>query len=366
MEKKQSITSDLLEIIWKKLSAPKMADKVNFFRLIAMTQTAGLWIRESLVALKKSEKSAPMRKILEWLIDQVTEWVSLADAMKEYNYFFSNQEIALVASSETMWNLPETLQSLADELENLQKIQWKIKSSMTYPTVILCLAIWAVIVLLVKVIPTVVTLFPDPATLPGITKFMIWLSDFIQKKWYLIIAVIVWIVWGYISLYRFVLPFKIFMDNFMLKAPVIWPINKTFNLYRFSKLLWDFYAAWVSPTSAVQQIADVMTNYHYKRKVLDVKKDLQVWLSFTESMEWSWLFPPILVQIITVWEKTWNMWMVLTKIWNYYREQINTTLEGLMKLIEPMLMAFIAVIVWTIVASVFLPMAELINVVWNQ
>ena len=317
MEKKgSSIVGDLFDIINRKLSAPKMADKVNFFRLIAMTQTAGLWIRESLVALKKSEKNGAMRKILEGLINEVTEWVSLADAMKEYSYFFSNQEIALVASSETMWNLPETLQSLADELENLQKIQWKIKSSMTYPGVILFLAIWAVIVLLVKVIPTVVTLFPDPAMLPGITKFMIALSDFIQKKWYLIVLFVGWIIWGYISLYKFILPFKIFIDDIMLKFPIVWPINKTFNLYRFSKLLWDFYAAWVSPTSAVQQIADVMTNYHYKKKTLDVKKDLQVWLSFTESMEWSRLFPPILVQIITVWEKTWNMGLVLTKIWN--------------------------------------------------
>ncbi len=87
-------------------------------------------------------------------------------------------------------------------------------------------------------------------------------------------------------------------------------------------------------------------------------------LWFVESMEWSWLFDPILVQIIWIWENTWNIWEVLEKISSFYRENLDVKLEWLMKLLEPLIMAFVAIIVWVIVASIFLPMWELIWQIW--
>ncbi len=343
-----------------KLQMPWMSNKVVFFRLMAISQKAWLWMRETIILLIKSEKHSWMRRILEDILSQVNQWLSFYTAMRQHNYFFSMEEIELIKSSETMWNMPETLQNIATELENLQKIKSKMKNAMIYPMVVLFIACIAVYILLVHVMPSIVKMFPNKETLPWITKFMLWMSEFLQTQWYLIPTLIIWTVVWYVFLYRNVKQFKSFIDSMILKLPVISIVSRYFNLYRFSKLLWDFYEAWVSPVAALIQISEILDNVHYKNKMLDIKKDIEMWLWFTESMEWSYLFDPLLVQIIWVWENVWNIWEVLQKMAWFYREELDNKIEWLTKLLEPLMMAFVAIIVWTIVASVFLPMGDLI------
>ncbi len=346
-----------------RLNAPKLDNKVAFFRLLSVTQNAWLWIRDSLQSILAWETHPWMRKVIELLIKETSQWTSLADSMYKRSDVFSHDEISLIKSSETMGNLPEVLQNLADELENFQQIQSKVKSAMIYPSFVILIAIIAVIILLIYVIPTMVEMFPDEDDLPWITIFILDLSDFLQDYWWSLLLLFFWISIGYYSAYKYLLKFRIFMDKIFLTAPIIWWLSKKFNLYRFSKLLWDFYNAWVSPTESLEQIEWIFNNYYYKTKAYNMRQDLEVWLWFVESMEWSWLFDPILVQIIWIWEQTWNIWDVLLKMASFYREQLDTEIDGIMKLIEPALMWFIAIVVWVIVAAVFLPMAELVGTI---
>lgn len=361
MEKKKiNLSSFSFQEIIDKMNKPKLENKVGFFRLLAVTQKAWLWVRDSLKAILNWESHPWMRKIIISLINETSKWTPLSESLAMHPEFFLTDEVALIKSSETMWNMPEVLQNLSDELENFQQLLWKVKSALTYPTTIIVFAIIAIIILLIYVIPTMVTMFPDEDTLPAITLFMLRLSDFMQNNWYYVFASVVSLVITYNLLYKYFMPFKIWVDKAILKAPIIWSVAKKFNLYRFSKLLWDFYNAWVSPVESLKQISSILQNYHYKMKTLNVKNDLELWLWFVESMEWSWLFDPILVQIIWIWEDTWNVWDVLWKMADFYREQLDTEIEWLMKLIEPILMWFVAVVVWVIVASIFLPMWDLI------
>ncbi len=360
------VTESIFDKIEKFLNRPWLEEKVNFFRLLAVTQNAWLWIRDALISIKDSEKHPWMKKILEWLIKVVNQWYPLSEWLKLYPWFFSPSEIALIKSSETMWNMPEVLQNIADELENFAKIKWKIKSAMMYPTIVIIFAIIAVVVLLRKVVPVIVDLFPSKDKLPEITKIVLAMSDFVKTKWYLIIVFFISIVVWYKLAYEKISSFKYFMDKVFLELPVIWYLTRLFNQYRFSKLLWDFYEAGVSLPEALWQISDVLWNVWYKDKIKNIKKDIEVWLSFLESIEWSWLFDPILVQVIGIWEQTWNIGQVLQKMAEFYRDEFNSKIEGLMKLIEPFLMAFVALLIWFIAASVFLPMADLISQIGNS
>ena len=117
--------------------------------------------------------------------------------------------------------MPETLDDISKELENHQKLVAKLKNAMTYPSVIIVFAIIAVIILLVKVIPVIVSLFPNAESLPAITKFMLWLSDYLQNYWFVLLFTVIGIVIGYKALYKLVLPFKIVVDRYMLKIPAI-------------------------------------------------------------------------------------------------------------------------------------------------
>ncbi|MEF2175378.1 MAG: type II secretion system F family protein, partial [Candidatus Absconditabacteria bacterium] len=147
-------------------SKPKAAKKVSFFRLMAITQKAGLGIRESLITLRKSENQKNMQVILDDIIMRINQGMNISSALEAHSYFFSFQEIQLIKSSEAMGNLPETLNNIATESENHQKLIGKIKGAMTYPIVILVMSFIASIAIITFVIPGIVKFFPTDVELP--------------------------------------------------------------------------------------------------------------------------------------------------------------------------------------------------------
>jgi len=136
-------------------------------------------------------------------------------------------------------------------------------------------------------------------------------------------------------------------------------------MYRFCSCLAQFYQAWVNPVVSLKLMSKMLTNFQYKKKMIEIKDDLSAWFTFYNSMEWSDLFDPILVQIINIWETTWSIGESVWKISVFYDTLFKSKVNILMSAFEPLLMACVAAIIWWIVASIFLPMAELVNVVWQ-
>ncbi len=352
--------SDFFEKLVIKLNAPKLKNKTNFFRLLAVSQKAGLWIMDSLNSLKKSEENKWLRIIIKDLSRQLTQWISLADAMSNHDYFFSIDEIELVRASQVTGNLIETLYDIAEELENLEKINQKIRKALMYPTMLILISVVAVAMLLMFAIPSIVSIFPE-GEIPAITVFMMNASSFLQKSWFFLVLFFIWLVILYKFLYSKVLPFKIFIDKLAVNTPILSWVVKTFYMYKFSRLLSQFYYAWISPVLSLKLISNIFENFEYKKKMVEIKKDLKAWFTFFESMEWTKLFDPILVQIIHVWEDTGTTKEVLNRISQFYKDQLQTKIDILMSFLEPVLMVFIALMIWIIVASVFIPMASIVN-----
>lgn len=357
--------NSFIRSIERLMNTPNLWKKVQFFRMISICLKAWLWIRETLISIAYSEKHVWLKNIIRDIIDNLNQWNPLYKWMSRHDYFFWSENIELIRSSEIMWNLPDVLNEIADEQENFQKITSKIKSSMMYPSMVLLMAIWAVIVLLVKVMPNIVSLFPNQDSLPWITKFMLWASSYLQSSWWIIIlTIIIFVIWFTLAKKKIPI-FSKFIDLFLLKFPLIKNISRKFYHYRFCKLLSDFSKAWVWTVISLEEIKNIFKNFYYKDKIIKIKSDLELWFSFTEALEWTWLFDDIIVQIISIWEKTWSIWEVLQRMAIFYREELDNLLEWLMKLLEPILMWFIAIIVWVIVASIFLPMAAIIWTIWE-
>jgi type IV pilus assembly protein PilC len=359
---KEVFKSDFFEKLVIKFNAPKLKNKTNFFRLLAVSQKAGLWIMDSLNSLRKSEENKWLRIIIKDLIRQLTQGINLADAMSNHDYFFSIDEIELIRASQVTGNLIETLYDIAEELENLEKIKQKIKKALMYPVILIIVSILAVVMLLMFAIPSIVSIFP-PDDIPKITLFMMWASDFLQKGWLFLFLFFVWIVVLYKFLYAKVLPFKIFIDKLAVTTPVLSGVVKTMYMYKFSRLLSQFYYAGISPVLALKLISNIFENFEYKKKIIEIKKDLKSGFTFFESMEWTNLFDPILVQIIHVWEDTGTTKEVLGRISEFYKDQLKTKIDILMSFLEPILMIFIACMIGIIVASVFIPMASIVNTI---
>lgn len=227
------------------------------------------------------------------------------------------------------------------------------------------MAIGAVIVILTQVMPGIVEMFGDNE-LPGITQFMMGVSYFLQNNWSILLGGLVVLVVGYKLAYSKILLFKIFIDTLLIKVPVVWAVVKTFYMYRFSNLLAQFYEAGVSPVVSLKLLGNIFDNFNYKKKMVDVKSDLESGFTLYESLVSSTLFDPILVQIINVWENTGSLTNVLAKMSSFYRNTFKNAIDVAMAMIEPLLMMFVAAIVGTIVASIFLPMANMMQNVQNM
>ena len=256
METPTTIKNVLQTDFWykfiKRFNKPKLKEKTNFFRLFAISQKAGLGLRDALVAIKKSENNKAMQEIIDNLIEDLTNGSTFSQAMSNNDYFFKEDEIALVQSAETMGNLPEISDEIANEGENFQKITQKVKKAATYPAILLVFSIIAVIILLLFVIPNIVTMFPSQESLPSITKFMLAASGFIQKTRPILIMSVVGSVVGYNVLYAQVMAFKMFIDKLTITIPVLSSVVKTFYMYKFTRLLGQLLSAGVSPILALK------------------------------------------------------------------------------------------------------------------
>ena len=343
------------------LNKPNLNSKANFFRLMAVSQKAGLWVRDSLKSLQQWEKSKWMLLIINDMIDKLTEWASLAEAMDAQSYFFNSDEIELVRSTEITGNMTQTLEEIADNLEESQEINAKVKKAATYPVMLIWLTIVAVAVLLIKVFPTIIDMYWDPADLPWITKFFLVASDYLRASWYKLVAVVVAIIVAYNVAYTKWLLFKIWVDKLLLSVPIVKNVVKLFYMSRFTSLLAQFYEAWVSPIVSFKLLAWIFDNFHYKRKMIEIRNSINAWFSIYDSLEWTELFDPILIQIINVWENTWSLPNVLNRISPFYATTLKNNIDALMATMEPLLMCFIAGMIWSLLWAIYLPMADMVN-----
>jgi type II secretory pathway component PulF len=188
-------------------------------------------------------------------------------------------------------------------------------------------------------------------------------SDFLKANRFTIIAVITTIIVGYNFLYSRVLVFKILIDAFLLKIPLVKDVVKLFYMSRFTSLLGQFYEAGVSPVISFRLLSTIFDNFTYKRKMVEIKNSLSAGFSIYESMEGSDLFDPILTQIINVGENTGSLTEVLKKIAVYYTMSLKSSIDALMAIIEPILMIFVAGIVGVLLGAIYLPMADMVNVI---
>lgn len=343
------------------LNKPSLDEKANFFRLLAVSQKAGLGVRDSLKSLQQWEKNKWLLLILTDMIDKLTEWASLAEAMSYHAYFFNTDEIELVRSTEITWNMTQTLEEIANNLESSQEITAKVKKASLMPILLIVFTIVAVIVLLILVFPTIIEMYDSVESLPWITQFYLNMSDWLKVNRYYLVIWVTAVIVVYNFLYKHWLLFKMWIDKLLLIIPIVKDVVKLFYISRFTSLLAQFYEAWVSPIISFKLLAWIFDNFHYKRKMIEIKSSINSGFSIYESMEWSDLFESILIQIINVWENTWALPSVLKRIAPFYESQLKNKIDALVATMEPLLMAFVACVIGSLLWAIYLPMADMVN-----
>ncbi len=323
---------------------------------------AGVSLVRCLNVLSDQAASARMKAILSDVRSEVEGGQMLAKAMEKYPNVFDRLFVGLVRAGEVGGTLEESLQRLSQFLEKDVELRRKVKSAMTYPTIVMVFALAVVLLLMTFIIPKFLDMFKDLGIkeLPLPTAILKNTSDFILAKWYFATLIAV----------AFVVAIKIFgrtkvgrrlIDLYKLKAPVFGPLNHKVALARFSRTLATLLSSGVSILQAMETVAGTVSNDIMSDAILSARERIREGEQIAEPLAKSKMFPPMVVQMVAIGQESGSLDPMLAKIADFYEDEVDAALASLTSALEPVLIVFLGGIVGFIVISLFLPMIAVIN-----
>ncbi|HEX8311962.1 MAG TPA: type II secretion system F family protein [Chthoniobacteraceae bacterium] len=353
-----------------KATAPKgkisETDLVLFTRQLATMVDAGLPLVTGLTALYEQadpKKQAGLRRIVGEVSALVQQGDSFYEAISKHPKVFSRLYIAMVKAGESGGLLAEILDRLASFLEAAARLKKKVKSAMTYPVIVICIAILITTFLIVKIVPVFGEIFADfGADLPAPTQFLIDLSDFIRSKWYILLAIILGTFFGVRAFVRTEKGERLW-DKWKLKLPIFGPLVHKICMTRFARTFAQLIRAGVPILEVMDIVGETSGNYVVADAIKHVSADVEKGDHLTSSLSRQPVFPPMLCRMVSAGEATGKIDTMLEKMADFWDEEIEAILDALTSLIEPLLIVFLGVVVGGIVIAMFLPIFKLNDVV---
>lgn len=342
----------------------KVKDKVIFYRLLSVMINSGMTLIKSVWVLEKQEKNPVLKTILGVFKQELQQWKNLSECLEMYPNSFSTAEIWVVRSGEKTWKLNTILTSLADQTEKIESVSGKIKSAMMYPSFVIVVVVGVVFIMMTMVVPKLLEIFDDKASLPASTKALIGISNVFSNYWYVMIAVFVGL-FIFVSFWKRTPSGRYNFDHMLLHIPIFGEIQSKLILSKFSRVFSGLISSGVSIVESLNITSQAVWNDVYGQRISllaeDVKKGIKIW----ESLDGDKLFPEMMVQMIQVWEQTAKLDETITKVADFYDEQVDNTIAVINKLLEPIIIVFLAVIVWFIAIAIMQPIMNLADTISN-
>jgi type IV pilus assembly protein PilC len=365
--RRQQIVVTAVKEKGKEIALPKFGGGVPaqsiavFTRQFSVMIDAGLPLVQCLEILGNQQDNKTFKKTLIQIRQDVEAGSGLADSMRKHPKVFNDLYTNMVAAGEAGGILDTILQRLATYIEKAVKLNSQVKSAMIYPVAVISIAIIVVAVILWKVIPVFASLFESlGAELPMPTRIVIALSNFISSFWWLMIIIIVATIFSlrrYHETYRG----KRVLDGLLLKVPVLGALLRKIAVARFCRTLATLTSSGVPILDGLQITARTAGNSIVEDAIMSTRKSVEEGKTIAEPLGDTDVFPSMVVQMIAVGEQTGALDTMLTKIADFYEEEVDTAVAGLMKLLEPILIAFLGVAIGGIVIAMYMPMFVLIG-----
>lgn len=360
MEKRAEAESSAVRSLLRRV---KKQEITIFTRQLATLLAAGLPLMEGLSAAIDHIDDPLLKRTITRVREDVREGRSLADAMRAHPKAFSGLYTNMIQAGETSGALDVVLARLADFQESQVRLRNKIWATMTYPVMMLFIGIGVLAFLFSFVIPQVTKVFEDIGqALPLPTLILISISNFFRFYWWAVAAGIVVIVFA-ISKYVKTPQGKVMYDRFILKVPMFGKLVKLIAISRFSRTLSTLLASGVPLIAAMDIVKAVVNNSVLSKVLEDAKERVREGESLSEPLKRSGIFPSMVIQMITVGERSGELEGMLTKVSEAFDNEVDTTVAGLTALLEPVMILFMGVIVLFVVLSILLPIFEMSQVV---
>lgn len=323
---------------------------------------AGIPLIDSVRILAKQSTKPEKRKIYENIVYELLKGENFSTALQRQDTVFPRLLINMVKTSEMTGDLASTLDDMADYYTSMAETRKQMISAMTYPTVIFVVAIGVIIFILTFVVPQFVEMFENQdAELPGITKFVIGLSNFIKYNYYWIILAIFVIGIIIYGLYKNVKGFKTGLQTFAMKIPVFGNIIIYNEVNTFTKTFASLLNHNVFITDSMTILSQLTNNEIYKKIINRSLVNLSKGSKISESFKGQWAFPVVAYEMLLTGENTGQLGLMMEKVSEHYQSLHKNTVNQMKSLIEPVMIAILAVIVGGIILSIIIPMFELYN-----
>jgi general secretion pathway protein F len=336
-----------------------LRDTAVLTRQLATLVRAGIPLVEALNALTDQAEKEEFKRILSDVRRQVNEGTSLAAALSKHDKVFTPLYINMVKAGESSGNLDTVLDRLTDFLDNQIEMRGKIFGAMAYPAFMILVGVAAVMWLFTFVIPKITQIFEDQdKALPFITQIFIGLSDFMAGWWFVILPVIVAIGAGF-NYWRTSEDGKPIWDRFLLQVPGVGDLVRKIAVARFARTLGTLLASGVPLLEALRIVKNVLGNTRLIEVIEEARLNIREGESIAQPLKRSGEFPPMVVHMISIGEKSGQLEEMLENIAIAYNQQVDLRIQTLTTLLEPLLILLMAVGVGFVVFSVMLPILQM-------
>ena len=354
---------DLLEYLPFLKTRVTEKELVVFVRQFATLINAGLPLVQSLEILREQQDNKTFSGVLKDVKRDVEGGATFSDAIKKHPRVFDYLFLHMVAAGEAGGILDVILNRLATYIEKIAKLKKKVKGALTYPAIVVTIAVSVIAVILIYVIPVFTGLFKDAGVkLPALTLFVINLSDFTKRFFF-------WMILGVILLVFFLRKIRkqprgrLATDRLLLRAPVFGLLIRKVAIARFSRTLGTLLSSGVPILDAMNIVANTAGNAVLENAIREARTAIAEGRSVADPLQETKVFPPMVTKMIAVGEATGALDSMLEKIADFYDDEVDTTVEALTSLLEPLLIVFLGVTIGGILVAMYMPIFQLADVV---
>ncbi len=336
-----------------------LRDVIIFSKQLSTMLLSGVPLIQGLDILAGQQPSKQFGYTIKKIKKKIEDGATLSDALSDFPREFGKLYTALVRAGESSGSLDTVLLKIVMYLERQKKIQGQLKSATMYPMIVSFIAVAVFGFLMAVVVPQMANTFKGAGLeLPGITKAVIWTSDFIVANWMYEIAVIAGGLFG--TRFAFTNPkTRPYVDLLLLKVPLIGPLLLKIGVSRFCQTMATMLASGVNILDSLDICAESAGNDVLEKMTLDIKKAVSEGSSFAEPLAEAKLFPKMVVSMVDVGERSGSLDEMLQKVSSFYEEEVDEAIDGMIKMIEPIMICVLGAIIGFILIGMFLPIFDM-------
>jgi type IV pilus assembly protein PilC len=332
---------------------------IVFTRQFSSLIESGVPILQGLSIMIEQQKNKELKGILTKIREGIESGASLSDSLRKFPKVFNDLYVNLVESGEKGGVLDRVFKRLSVYFEKILKLKRKIKGAMIYPIVVLSVAIGVIVILMTFVIPVFANLFSSVgAKLPALTRDVIGFSDF-MRAYILYIIIVLGVLIFALKVYNKKESGKRNIDRIILKIPVVGILLKKVAIARFARTLSTMVESGVPILAGLAIVSKTSGNKIIEESLMQTKEDVSSGSPLSTALNKTKLFPPLVIQMVMVGEKTGNLDAMLAKVADYYDEEVDNAVNNLTQMLEPALIIFLGVVVGTLVVAMYLPIFNL-------